>query len=81
MNTAPRKVTILADWRGNSFTILAETLTREIEVCEELAFDEMLGLLSRLFVPTMDDGTVNRKCGRPLFLTLPTKSPSQEPKG
>jgi len=71
----PRKITILCNGSitgyGGSFTVIAENIMGKLEVQEELAYDEMLGVVARACCPTMSDGTPNRKIGRALFLEAP----------
>lgn len=81
MSTQPHKITILRSFdQQNYFTVIAQPhgfQDHNLEVQDGLAFDEMMGLMARLFVPTMDDGTPNRQVGKPLFLSLPEKEPSK----
>jgi len=43
----------------------------DLNVAEDLNYDEMLGTIARALCPTMDDGSPQRFLGRPLFLTNP----------
>lgn len=64
------KLTILHD---NYFTIVTQNGLGELGCLDGLAYDEMLGIVARLFCPVDSQGGPVRQLHRPLFLTPPAK--------
>jgi hypothetical protein len=76
MSTQAKRITVSRSYENqNYFDVFVENQFKMPTVIEALQFDEMLGVVARLMIPTRDDGTPNRQTGTPLFLT-----PSKEDK-
>jgi hypothetical protein len=76
MSQIPRQITIIGHpTSNNDFTVIALQWSGEMEICDHLQYDEMLGTIARVCCPVHGDGTPWRKIGPPLFLTTPNKTP------